>query len=49
MRAGELLRSLAEDVDARALYGGALREAQQHYLTLAAQARATEGVYEALL
>ncbi len=48
-RAAALLRCLALDVHARALYGRALREAQRRDLTLGAQARATERVYETVL
>ena len=44
-----LLRSLAQDVDARDTYGQALQATQQRDLTLAAQACATERVYETVL
>ena len=47
--AAALLRSLAQDVEARGTYGQALQEIQQRDLTLHAQARATERVYETVL
>ena len=49
VRAAALLRSLAQDVDARDTYGQALQATQQRDLTLTAQARATERVYERVL
>jgi glycosyltransferase involved in cell wall biosynthesis len=48
-RAAALLRSLAQDIDARDTYGQALQARQQRDLTLTAQARATERVYETVL
>ena len=49
VRAAALLRSLAQDVEARDTYGQALQATQQRDLTLAAQACATERVYETVL